>query len=105
MKLCHTCQTRHIDFSIKGNPEEAMWIKKEKLTPVPSPKKPSEWKVSYPSNSDIEITISQNKLPSRTKILYWAAEPKKLTEADEIDSALVAYNRKGKRKLTLFFTK
>lgn len=99
MKLCHTCERNAIDYSDDGNPEEAKWIKKEGLDPVPVSGKPKEIKLSHPAGSDIQVTILDSGLKKGTKILYWAANPKKLTEADDIGSALVAYGRKGGKKV------
>lgn len=97
MKLCHTCEIGDIIFSDRGNPDEAKWIKREGLEPVPSKMKPSECRVHHPEKSDIEITL-KTKLKPGTKILYWAANPKSLMKADEITSALYAYGREnGKR--------
>ena len=94
MKLCHTCSRGNIFYSDKGSPECAHWIKKAGLVPVPVMSDPSETEESYPKKSDIEITLLQSKLEPGTKIFFWAAQPKKLEEANKIVSAKMAYGRK-----------
>lgn len=99
MKLCHTCEKNAIDYSDDGNPEEAKWIKIQGLDPVPVSGTPKEIKLSHPADADIQVTILDSGLKKGTKILYWAANPKKLVQADKIDNALVAYGRKGGKKI------
>ena len=95
MKLCHTCLDHNIDYAERADPEEAKWIKKAGLNPIPIKEMPNKCKIHYPENSDIEITIKQKKIAPGTKIIYWAARPKKLLDAAEIDNAKVSYCRKN----------
>ena len=94
MKLCHTCQDREIVYSTSGDPEEAKWIKEANLNPIPIKESPKNCKLHHPENSDIEITISQKKISPGTKIIYWAARPRKLVDSNKMESAKVAYCRK-----------
>ena len=102
MKLCHTCNNKEMVFSISCNPKEAQWIKQEKLEPVPVNLNPKECKIQHPKDSDIEIKLTQKDINPGKKILYWAANGKKLPKAHEVTSALPAYNRKSNKKFKNF---
>jgi len=102
MKLCHTCNDGNMSFSKICDPREAAWIKREKLEPVPINLLPKECKIQFPENSDIELIITQDKIKSGKKILYWAAYGKSIGKSNEIEKAVDAYKRKGKHKFKNF---
>ena len=102
MKLCHTCENGNMIYSSICNPEEAAWIKREKLEPVPVKMNPKECKIQFPENSDIQLTLTQNEIKPGKKILYWAAIGKPINKAHEVTDALHAYERRSKKKFKNF---
>lgn len=89
MKLCHTCKRNEILLtlsSLEDIPEDL------KTCNFPIDKRPQEHNISYPTKSDIEITLLKTNLKKGTKILYWAAKPKKLSEqTKKIDGLKKSY--------------
>ena len=102
MKLCHTCENNDMVFSVSCNPEEAQWIKCEKLEPVPVDGTPRDCKISHPEKADLEIKLKQKDIPPGRKVLYWAANGKPISKAHEVTRAVYAYDRKGKKKFKNF---
>ena len=100
MKLCHTCQVNNVIYSNKGDPDEAEWAKKMKVKLVPVTEPPNKCKNYHPEAADLELTLTQNDIPEKTKIFYWAAEPVKLKDSKKILRAPKAYNRTDGKKPT-----
>ena len=94
MKVCHTCKNNLMPISFNNYP---LALKNNIL---PKNSKPSDINVGvHPHNADINIIFSLKGLKPRTKIYYWAAEPKPLMKSNEIMSSEEAYVCKtGKRK-------
>ena len=77
MKLCHTCKRNEklvTLSSLEDIPQDL------KTCNFPIDKRPDECKISYPPSSDIQLTLFDTSLKKGTKIFYWAAKPKKLSE-------------------------
>ena len=93
MKLCHTCSKKEFFFT-HSNLED---IPKDlKTCHFPINKHPKSVKVSYPEKSDIEITVLGSNLKKGTKVFYWAAKSKKLSEAKKIESLKKSYCDRNK---------
>lgn len=93
MKLCHTCSKREIFFTssrLEDIPKDL------KTCHFPIHRNPKTVKVSHPAKSDIEITVLDSHLRKGTKVFYWAAKPKKLSEANKVENLKKSYCDKNK---------
>ena len=88
MKLCHTCSKRDHFFTLSKLEDMP---KDLKGCHFPINKGSKNMKANHPVKSDIEITVLKSDLKKGTKIFYWAAKPKKLSEAKKIETLKKSY--------------
>ena len=88
MKLCHTCSKKAHFFTLSKLEDMPTDLKGCQF---PINKNSKTMKVNRPAKSDIEITVLKSGLKKGTKIFYWAAKSKKLSEAGKIDTLKKSY--------------
>ena len=88
MKLCHTCSKKDHFFTLSKLEDMS---KDLKGCHFPINKNSKSMKVNHPPKSDIEITVLKSGLRKGTKIFYWAAKPKKVSEAKKIETLKKSY--------------
>lgn len=88
MKLCHTCSKKDHFFTLSRLEDMP---KDLKGCHFPIHKHPRTVKIGHPVKSDIEIKVNDSGLRKGTKIFYWAAKPKKLSEARKIENLKKSY--------------